>query len=208
MSKYLVAALFVGTFSSMQALGARVYNEKDIHYEDLTPTLESNPRCPAIEFNAGVVKQEGKLYVLSLVSQRWLRSAISSYNSNSNSNSKPSIFLFETTPDGYLLSFNPDVEHTQIGYVDVHWSLRKFNDAANTPPTEYEFRMKKESRDVFTNELRFSDVEDKIKLNSGDILRYFFRYWAVPKNSQDSGFLCTSPVKWFASPVVARNDEL
>lgn len=114
------------------------------------------------------------------------------------------IYLFVSS-DGYLISFNPDVESVQVGYVEVHWALKKYNDPTSAPASEYNFRMKKESRDVFTNELRFSDVEDKIKLDSGDVMRYFFRYWVVPHDSSDSGFLCTTPVKWFASPIVARN---
>ena len=114
---------------------------------------------------------------------------------------------FSSFTDAYVVTFNPDVSEAQVGYVDVRWALKKLTDPSNAPPIEYDFRMKKESRDIFTNELRYTDVEEKIKLDNGDILRYFFRYWVVPKNSADSGFLCTTPVKWFASPILARQQD-
>lgn len=51
--------MFGAILSAYGANAARVYDEKEIKYESLAPTLESNPRCPGMEYNAGVIKEAG-----------------------------------------------------------------------------------------------------------------------------------------------------
>lgn len=55
----VTSLVFGAILCTYGANAARVYDEKEIKYESLAPTLESNPRCPGMEYNAGVIKEAG-----------------------------------------------------------------------------------------------------------------------------------------------------